>query len=118
MRSVRSTGGYTLVEIVVALLVFTVGGLALAASSAVVARGMAANAIRELAGRIASSRIEVLKSQCPTATSGSETVQQIESQWSVVGRDSSRISVVESVSYRSAGSWRTDIYRAELACER
>lgn len=116
MRGRAGNSGYTLIEVVVALMVFTIGGLALAASSAVIARGMAANATRERAGRIASSRLELLGSQCRTATSGRESVQHVESEWSVARIDASRVALVESVSYMSPHGVRTDSYRATAPC--
>jgi Tfp pilus assembly protein PilV len=116
METPRATAGHTLIEVIVALLVFTVGALSLAASSAVVARAMATNALRERGGRIASSRIAVIKSQCSVAASGRETVEQIESVWSVARPDPSRVSVTESVSYMSPrGAW-TETYRTTVWC--
>ena len=116
MQKTPHAAGYTLIEIIVALLVFTVGGLALAASSAVVGRVMAANGVRERAGRAASSRIERLESECRTATNGHETGDQIESEWSVARIDSSLLNVVASVSYLSPRGRRTDIYRVMVRC--
>jgi type II secretory pathway pseudopilin PulG len=107
--------GYTLIEIVVALLVLTIGELALAATSAIVGRDLRVNSVRERAARIAASRLEILVADCHGATSGHETLQQIESNWSV-GTDSSRVSIVESVAYNTPGGWRTDTYRATLPC--
>jgi Tfp pilus assembly protein PilV len=57
--------GYTLIETVVAVFVFCVGGLALASTSAVIARELSADARRESAVRDAANRVEVLISQCP-----------------------------------------------------
>ena len=116
MRGRAGNSGYTLIEVVIALMVFTIGGLALAASSAVIARGMAANATRERAGRIASSRLELLESLCRTAVSGRETLQRVESEWSVARIDSSRVTLVELVSYMSPHGMRTDSYRATVRC--
>ena len=116
MRGRAGDSGYTLIEVVIALMVFTIGGLALAASSAVIARGMAANATRERAGWIASSRLELLESQCRTAVSGRESVQHVESEWSVARIDSSRVALVETVSYMSPHGMRTDSYRATVRC--
>ena len=56
--------GYTLVETLVAIFVFCVGALALTGTSAVVARQLRANAVRELAARVDANRIELLLSQC------------------------------------------------------
>jgi prepilin-type N-terminal cleavage/methylation domain-containing protein len=107
--------GYTLIEVVVALIIFTVGALSLAASSALVARAMARNTVRERAARIAVSRIEVLKSQCATATSGKETFQEIESDWAVT-HEASRLSIVESVRCPMSPGLCGASYRAMAWC--
>ena len=108
--------GYTLVEVIVAILVFGVGVLALAASSAIVGKAMAANATRERGGRIAATRIELIRSQCRTAGSGEERSQQFYSQWLIAPANPSRISLVESVSYPTSSGLRTEIYHAAVWC--
>ena len=108
--------GYTLIELVVALLVFTVGGLGLVATSAVIGRELRANATRERAGRTAATRLEILAAACRGATGGSETIGGIKSEWSVGIPDSSRVSLQESVTYPTPRGDRTDIYRAIIPC--
>jgi prepilin-type N-terminal cleavage/methylation domain-containing protein len=116
MKTPRRIAGYTLIEVIVALLVFTVGALALAASSAMVARAMATNSQRERGGRVAASRIALLKSQCGIAVSGSERVHEIESAWSVARSDRGRVSITETVSYASPRGPRTQAYRTTIWC--
>jgi len=108
--------GYTLVEVIIAILVFGVGALALAASSAIVGKAMAANAIRERGERSAANRIELIHSQCRAARSGEELSQQIQSRWLVAPENQSSISVVESVTYPASKGQRTDIYHALVWC--
>ena len=108
--------GYTLIEIVVALFLFTIGGLALVTTSALVGREMNTNAVRERAGRMAASRLEIIGAGCRRAASGRETFQQVESEWSVTFLDSARLSVVETVSYPSLEGRRSDQFRAVLPC--
>jgi type II secretory pathway component PulJ len=110
------TSGYTLIETIVALLLFTIGGLALVSTSALIGREMNTNAVRERAGRMAASRLEILGVACRRATSGRETFQQVESAWSIGFLDSARLSVVESVSYPTLDGRRTDHFRAVLWC--
>lgn len=117
MQRAATAAGYTLIEIIVALMVFTVGALALAGSSAVVARAMATNATRELAGRIAVSRIETIASQCATATSGREILAQIESEW-VIARDPTTTEVAEAVLCPALGRACTVSFRAAIWCPR
>lgn len=117
MRKGERVAGYTLVEIIVALLVFTIGALALAASSAIVAGAMANNAARELAARTAVSRIETIASQCATATSGHETIRQIESEW-VTTTGPTTTDVTEAVGCPALGRSCTTKYRATIWCPR
>lgn len=116
MRRQAAAPGHTLIEVVVALLIFTVGVLSLAASSGLVTRAMASNAQRERAYRIATNKIAVIKSRCGSATSGSSLEQGIESGWSVTRLDSGRVMVTAWVSYESFRGARTDTYRATLWC--
>jgi prepilin-type N-terminal cleavage/methylation domain-containing protein len=108
--------GYTLIEIVVALFLFSVGGLAMVATSAAVGRELNANASREQAGRIAASRLEVTRAGCRSASSGRETLGRIESEWSVSFPDSSHVSLLESITYPTRRGARTDVYRVTLPC--
>jgi prepilin-type N-terminal cleavage/methylation domain-containing protein len=116
MRIRSAVAGYTLLEVIVALLVFTVGALSLAASSALVAQTLAMNSLRERGERIALSRIAIIKSQCAIAASGRETVREIESAWSVARPDALRVIAIESVSYMSPRGARTETYRTAIWC--
>jgi prepilin-type N-terminal cleavage/methylation domain-containing protein len=117
MRKAGTVAGYTLIEIIVALMVFTVGALGLAASTGVVARTMASNATRELIARVAVNKIETIASQCATATSGRETILQIESEW-VTTRAPTTTEVTGSVRCPVFGRPCTMNYRATIWCPR
>ncbi|HMH25465.1 MAG TPA: prepilin-type N-terminal cleavage/methylation domain-containing protein [Gemmatimonadaceae bacterium] len=110
--------GYTLIEIIIALLLFTIGGLALVSTSALIARATNADGVRERAGRIAASRLEVLGTECQRAVSGRETLQQIQSEWAVTFLDSARIRVVEAVSYPTPEGRLTLRFDSILPCRR
>ena len=112
----QRTAGYTLIEIIVALLLFTIGGLALVSTSALVGREMNTNAVRERAARMAASRLEIIGADCRRAVSGRETFQQVESAWSVAFLDSARLSVIESVTYLALDGRRVDQFRAVVSC--
>jgi Tfp pilus assembly protein PilV len=107
--------GYTLVEVVVAILVFTVGALALAASSAVVVKNMEANALRERASRIAASRIELLESECANAASGVEVIEGVQSQWAIA-RGGEALSILESTRYEAPRGSISNSYRVISWC--
>ena len=109
--------GYTLVEIIVALLVFSIGALALAASSGIVAGAMANNAARELGARMAVSRLETIASQCATATSGREALWQLESEWVTITGPITT-DVTEAVRCPALGRPCNAKYRATIWCPR
>jgi Tfp pilus assembly protein PilV len=108
--------GYTLIEIVVALFLFAVGGLALVATSAVVGRELNASASRERAGRIAASKLEMLRAACHSASGGREEFGSIDSEWSVGSPDSSGVRLVESITYPTKRGTRTEVYRVTAPC--
>jgi prepilin-type N-terminal cleavage/methylation domain-containing protein len=118
MRTTAHPAGFTLVETIVALLLLTIGGLALTSTSALVGRELNANALRERATRIAASRLEILAAECRSASSGREQLQSIESAWTISVIDSSRVRLLESVSYMTWKGGRTDFYLATIGCPR
>jgi Tfp pilus assembly protein PilV len=117
MRETR-IAGYTLIETIVALLLFTIGGLAMVSTSALIGRQLSSNALRERAGRMAASRLEILGAECRVAASGRESFQRIESEWTVTVADSARLSVAGLVSYPTSRGLQTDLFRAVLPCAR
>jgi len=108
--------GYTLLEIIVALLLFAIGGLALAGGSAVIGQALNADAARERAARIAARQIEILVAGCRSAASGHQSLPQIESDWLVSRPDSNRVSITETVTYFASNGRRTDSYRVLRSC--
>jgi prepilin-type N-terminal cleavage/methylation domain-containing protein len=108
--------GYTLVEIIVALVVFATGALGLAAGSAIVMREMATNGIRGAATRLARNRQETVHSTCWTAQSGSEIAGGIRSEWTVSRPDSSMIRLAGSVSYQTYRGSHSDPYTLAFRC--
>ncbi len=115
MRQSRQDG-YTLVEVIIALVVFTTGALGLAAGSAVVARELGTNGLRAVGARLAASRHEIVHSTCRTSRSGSEARGQVTSAWTISPVDSTRVVLAGSVSYASARSSRRETYSATIGC--
>lgn len=108
--------GYTLIEIIVALVVFTTGALGLAAGSAIVTRELGANGIRAAAARLAKNRQETVRSACRTAQSGSETSGRLRSDWTVSRLDSPRLRLAGTISYPTYRGTRTDAYSLAVWC--
>jgi Tfp pilus assembly protein PilV len=116
MRRAAAHPGYTLIETVIAVLVFSVGGLALTSTAALLGRQLKVDNLRERAGRVAVSRIESLRASCAGAGSGSELVDGVRSEWSVTTAGASRLALLESVTYAGWKGVRTDTYRALVEC--
>lgn len=108
--------GFTLIEMVFAVFIFAVGALGLAATSAVVLRTLGESSARERASRIASSRIETIRSlACSAAQSGSEVRGGMTSVWTV-SRSGSGLSASVRVSYVAGGLPRSEALSSEIPC--
>ena len=79
----RERRGFTLAELVVALVLLTIGLLALASTSAFLAYEHAASGRAERAALIAASRLDRLRSGVCAATRGTEIVEGLTVGWSV-----------------------------------
>lgn len=116
MPAPHQRDGYTLVEVIVALMLFTVGALALMSTSTVLAIQLGNDARRERAARIATARLEVLRSTCHAAASGNERIGDVTSNWSVTPGPGNDVLVVETASYLTLRGTRTDSLRALVPC--
>ncbi|HEY4671507.1 MAG TPA: prepilin-type N-terminal cleavage/methylation domain-containing protein [Gemmatimonadaceae bacterium] len=108
--------GYTLVELIVALLLFAVGGLALASTSAVLGKSINSDGLREQTARVAGTQIEILAAGCQRASSGSKSDSQIRSEWTVSRPTPNTIEIAELVSYADSHGRRSDSYHKLIAC--
>jgi Tfp pilus assembly protein PilV len=76
--------GLTLVEVIVAILVFTIGGLGLATGSAVMVRQMSRTNLRAHSASIARSRDEMFHATpCAALADGEDTRSGVQSVWRV-----------------------------------
>jgi prepilin-type N-terminal cleavage/methylation domain-containing protein len=114
----KNRSGFTLVETVFAIFIFSVGALGFAATTAVVIRSLGQSALRERAARIASGRLETLRSvACGGSQSGSETRQGVVAMWTVTPTATSSATAMTTVTYRMAGSIRSDTYSTVFPCK-
>ena len=92
MHAVRGSSGFTVIEVLVAVMVISVGLLALAGSSSAVARMLAGGRQTTLAVQAGQRRLEELRRQartaapaCPLAGSGAATGSDgIDERWDVI----------------------------------
>ena len=112
----RAAAGFTLVELLVAMMVFAIGVLGLAATAASVTRLMGGATRQTIAANIAQSRLEKLRaSPCGTLTNGADTTRGVVSAWTVqpVTRG---VNVTETVIFPTQGGNRTRTYKTTLPC--
>ena len=76
--------GFTLPELIVALMLLTVGLLALAGTSAFLTYEYAASARAERAATLAGTRLEILRLAGCVSSQGSETSEGLTAVWSVI----------------------------------
>ena len=109
--------GFTIVELLVAMMMFAVGMLALASTAASVTKMMGGAKRMTIATQVAQSRIERLRSSpCATLASGADTVRGVISSWTVV-RGTRSVAVTEIVSYKmSRAQVATRTYKTTLSC--
>lgn len=114
----RTTDGFTILETLVALMIFNVGILGLAATAAVVTRmirqGRGASAVAALA----SGRLEVLRSEgCRPPSGGTETRDGVTVEWAVTMPPFPRARMIEVRLRRATPRGeRADTLNAVLLC--
>lgn len=113
----RRHPGFTLIELVIAIVLLSVGATALAGSAAAVARQMSISGRRSRAAMIARSRAEESQSRpCTALSGGSEELGGIRSEWDV-STSSISAELAQRVEYRSLFGQRADVYRTAASCE-
>lgn len=110
--------GFTVVEIVIALVVLSVGLLGLAATAALTARMIAQGHRHSHTAALANRRLEILRAtSCPVLTAGSEAVGQVRLIWLVRSPGGERTrEVILHVSSPTGAGWRTDRFETVIAC--
>jgi prepilin-type N-terminal cleavage/methylation domain-containing protein len=112
----RTRAGFTLVELMVAMMMFAVGLLALASTSAVVVAQMGDSGRMGVAASVAQTRIERLRSgACTTAQTGTNTGRGVSESWTVTPMvRSARIDV--TITYATRRGLRSQSYRSMMRC--
>ncbi|HEX6251801.1 MAG TPA: hypothetical protein VFZ56_10235 [Gemmatimonadaceae bacterium] len=114
----KTRPAFTLVEVVVACVVFVTGVLALQAAITVVLRQAQDARLQALSSEIAMARFESLvHSPCADNTTGSEIARGVRSEWSTAALPGTpaRLSN-QSVTVMRRGVERTDTYHGAYPC--
>src|SRR5881409_2752297 len=115
--------GFTIVEVIVAILVLTVGLLALVTSAALVTRMIGRGQRSAVAAQYAQRRLEMLRvSGCKSQAGGSEVLMRGSTPldsltWRFVATSATHWQIVVRSKYQTAlGKWRTDSTETQISC--
>jgi prepilin-type N-terminal cleavage/methylation domain-containing protein len=115
--------GFTLVEVIVAILVLTVGILGLVTSAALVTRMIARGQRSAVQSLFAQRRLEMLRSTaCTSQAAGTDMLYRgstmVDSlNWSFLDRGNQTWHIVMRSKYRTdRGNWRNDSTETEITC--
>ena len=112
---IRSRTGLTLVEVIVAMILFSTGALGLAATSAFIARQVSLNNLRSRASFAARNRSEqAVAAGCTVLSSGSDTKDGIQSDWTVLIGAATTLD--QSIQRSGQGGIRSDRIQSLVLC--
>ena len=115
-QPLRKRRGFTLVELITALVLLSIGALALASLSAVVMRNISGAAQQTIAATIAQSRMEQLRGlPCTALESGEATTRGMDEYWKVVPETRS-ILVSLVVGYNDGRRDRIHVHETTIPC--
>jgi prepilin-type N-terminal cleavage/methylation domain-containing protein len=103
----RSHSGFTVVEVLVAIVIMALGVLGLAGTASSVSRLIGGGAQQTLAANVAMSRFEQLRSTaCASMAAGTATTRGMTEHWTVTASGTSLYTATDTVTYKSAGGRR------------
>lgn len=121
----NSARGFTIIEVVVAIVILTVGILALAAGSALVTRMIARGGRTAAMAQYAGQRLEQLRvTACTSQAAGADTLYRGSTavdinSWRFVQPGPNHWQIVMTETYiTAANTWRTDSSETEVSCLR
>ena len=121
MKSDSKRDGFTLVEVMVAIVILAVGILGLAATASVVTRQMTGAVHQSVAANVAYSRMEHIRSaDCMVmkdSTSGSAVTRNVTERWAIaVPATKQALLVYDTITYTMRGKTRKQYFYSEFPC--
>ena len=113
MRKERA--GVTLVEVIVAMLLFSTGAIGLAATSAVITRQMTMTLLRSRSANLARQRNEKAHASDCAISSGQETIDGIRASW--IATRGRAIMIDQQLERPSTNSVRIDRFLSAAPCD-
>ena len=116
LRRSRASG-FALAELLVAVLVMTVGVLGSISTAAVVLRLMGAGAQHTLAAHVVQSRFEWLRARsCALIEGGSASSRGVRETWTVSPIEPATFDVTDAVSYTTRDGVQVQTFRSIVRC--
>lgn len=117
----RPRRGMTLVELIVAMSILSVGLLGIVGVSAAIARSLGEARADNLAALVAQTRVEKIagtrcNSMAIAGQSGSVTSRNITEHWSITDGGNNTLLVVDSVTWTTRRGQRRAVFRTLLPC--
>jgi prepilin-type N-terminal cleavage/methylation domain-containing protein len=116
--------GFTIVEIMVAIVILSIGILGLAATAGVVVRQMTGAVHQSVAANVAYSRMERIRTgNCVAMKDSSSpttgvTTRNVTERWKIVGTPGSHVLLVyDTITYIVRGNKKTQVYNTEYPCD-
>lgn len=117
----KARRGFTIVEVMVAIVILSIGILGLAATAGVVVRQMTGAVHQSVAANIAYSRMERIRTGNCVAmkdSSGTATTRNVKEKWVIVGTSGSHALIVyDTISFVLRGKTKTQAYTSEFPCD-
>jgi prepilin-type N-terminal cleavage/methylation domain-containing protein len=114
--TVRSEQGYTIIELLVAVMIFSVGLLGMAGTASVIMSTVTSTKSRTIAASVAESRFERIRATpCASRAGGSAVSRGISEAWTIE-RLPRADDVTVNVSFLSRHRKRTETFRSFLPC--
>lgn len=112
--------GFTLVELMVAIMILSVGVLALASAATLVSRLIGGGAFQTLAAQTAQTRLESLRGRaCTAVIGGTATTRGVREAWTVsVGDPNTSYRVTDTVRFSTALGERRQVFQSFVQCTR
>lgn len=120
VRRCRPRDGFTLIELMVAIVILVVGVLGLAGTAGMVSRMVGGAAHQTIAANVAASRFESLRSvPCANVADGDTTTLNISEAWTVTPdpNNANLFGVTDVITYTAAGGHsRTLTFQSYIIC--
>jgi type II secretory pathway pseudopilin PulG len=114
----RPRGGHTLIEVLVACVVFAVGTLAVQGAAVNALRQARDAYVRQQSASLALLQLEpAVSGPCALSLTGSQVVRGVRIDWSVGPAAAAHArEVIQTARYLSGGALRSDTYRSAVRC--